>query len=95
MCVGPQEAIELHMIEALQPWMHGSVDRGETERRLQYAGKTGAFLVRMKGPTGRVFVFSILSDSAKVSAWLSARLRLLQVSTARTIWVGGAPTSMD
>eukprot|EP00037_Helgoeca_nana_P007811 m.70641 g.70641 ORF g.70641 m.70641 type:complete len:331 (-) comp18534_c0_seq1:179-1171(-) len=60
-----QEAIELHMIEALQPWMHGSVDRGETERRLQYAGKTGAFLVRMKGPTGRVFVFSILSDSAK------------------------------
>lgn len=71
----PQDAIELHMIEALQPWMHGSVDRAETERRLTYAGKTGAFLVRMKGATGRVFVFSILSDAAKVRCmWTLIRL---------------------
>eukprot|EP00038_Savillea_parva_P007256 m.168856 g.168856 ORF g.168856 m.168856 type:complete len:349 (-) comp13014_c0_seq1:276-1322(-) len=55
-----QEAIELHQIDALQPWMHGPIDRAEAERRLGSVGQAGVFLVRVKGITGRCFVFSML-----------------------------------
>ena len=54
--VHEQEAIELHEIEALQPWMHGSLDRAEAERRLKHTRTDGAFLVRMKGKSGRMCV---------------------------------------
>jgi hypothetical protein len=63
-----QEAIELHTIDAHQTWMHGPLDRQTSEARLKTGGqdrKSGTFLVRMKGGTGRLFAFSILLDAAR------------------------------
>eukprot|EP00041_Stephanoeca_diplocostata_P013525 m.237246 g.237246 ORF g.237246 m.237246 type:complete len:453 (-) comp19367_c0_seq1:525-1883(-) len=60
-----QEAIELQDIDAHHSWMHGPITRGEAESRLRRNGKAGAFLVRMKGASGRVFAFSILTDATK------------------------------
>eukprot|EP00040_Diaphanoeca_grandis_P026540 m.148914 g.148914 ORF g.148914 m.148914 type:complete len:426 (+) comp30626_c0_seq5:370-1647(+) len=59
------EAIELHTIDAHQPWMHGPLTREEAVGRLKLASKTGTFLVRMKGSSGRLFAFSILINGTK------------------------------
>jgi len=59
------EAIELHTIDAHQIWMHGPLSRDEAVGRLKLANKSGTFLVRMKGGSGRLFAFSILMNASK------------------------------
>lgn len=59
-----QESIDLHKVDAHQDWMHGPLNRQGAESRLLSRGNgAGTFLVRMKGKTGRLYVFSVLTDS--------------------------------
>lgn len=61
-----QESIDLHKVDAHQDWMHGRLDRQAAESRLLSRGNgAGTFLVRMKGITGKLYVFSVLIDSQR------------------------------
>lgn len=55
-----EAAIELATIDGLQLWMHGDIDRDEAEKRLAAKGSEKFYyLVRQKGNSGRIFVFSM------------------------------------
>jgi len=81
-----QEAVTLNDINGCQPWMHGDVDRNEASKRLLKVKRIGQYLVRMKGSSGRVFVFSFLFALDKEPSHT-----LIQFGDERQIHIDGKP----
>ena len=66
--------------------MHGDVDRNEASKRLLKVKRIGQYLVRMKGSSGRVFVFSFLFALDKEPSHT-----LIQFGDERQIHIDGKP----
>lgn len=48
------------------PFLHGSIDRGEAERRLKASGTPGSYLLRSRDTANKSFAYSCLGNEMKI-----------------------------